>query len=184
MPPTCSGGNRTRRRAAGDRPYADRVHDVEIVRIGPEDWQEFREVRLASLADSPAAFGSRYDAWVDAPEGRWRARLTGVPLTLLARREGRPVGVVSGSPEGDDEVELISMWVAPQLRGTGLARALVDAVVAWAAAQHRTTFLMVRIDNHRARAAYERAGFVDTGVPDDHPADEPPENRMVHQPDA
>lgn len=158
------------------------MHEIEIVRIGADDWREFREVRLASLADSPAAFGSRYDAWVDAPEERWRSRLTDVPLTLVARQAGRPVGVVSGSPEGDDEVELISMWVDPELRGTGLARALVDAVVAWAAAQHRTTVLMVRSDNDRARAAYERAGFVDTGVPADHPADEPPENRMVHRP--
>ncbi len=39
---------------------------------------------------------------------------------------------------------------------------------------------MVRSENDRARAAYARAGFVDTGVPDDHPTDEPPEHRMVH----
>jgi len=37
---------------------------------------------------------------------------------------------------------------------------------------------MVRSDNVRARTAYERAGFVDVGVPEDWPADEPPENRM------
>jgi hypothetical protein len=29
------------------------VSDVELVRIGPEGWREFREVRLASLAESP-----------------------------------------------------------------------------------------------------------------------------------
>jgi hypothetical protein len=38
---------------------------------------------------------------------------------------------------------------------------------------------MVRVGNDRALAAYERAGFVSTGVPDDHPADAPPELRMV-----
>ena len=87
--------------------------ETELVRIGADDWREFREVRLASLADAPEAFGSTYVDWVDAPEERWRSRLTDVPLTVVARREGRPVGVVSGSPttlEGDDAVELISMW--------------------------------------------------------------------------
>ena len=39
---------------------------------------------------------------------------------------------------------------------------------------------MVRSENDRARAAYAAAGFVDTGIPDDHPAGEPPEHRMVH----
>ena len=155
------------------------MDDIDITRVGADDWEEFREVRLASLQDSPAAFGSRYDDWVDAPEARWRSRLTDVPLTLVARQGGRLVGVVSGAPDGDDVVELISMWVAPQARGSGLADALVASVVAWAAAQQRSTVLRVRSDNARALAAYTRAGFVDTGVPDDHPRDEPPENRMV-----
>ena len=47
--------------------------DVDVVRLGPEDWREFRDVRLASLADSPEAFGSRYADWVDADEQHWRA---------------------------------------------------------------------------------------------------------------
>ncbi|WP_330475587.1 GNAT family N-acetyltransferase [Terrabacter sp. C0L_2] len=151
---------------------------MEITRIGPDDWERFREVRLASLADAPAAFGSRHEDWVDAPVERWRDRLTQVPLNLVAQESGRDVGVVSGQPDGDDWVELISMWVAPEARGTGTAAQLIGAVVDWAAAQDRRTCLMVRSDNVRARTAYERAGFVDVGVPEDWPADEPPENRM------
>lgn len=48
----------------------------------------------------------------------------------------------------------------------------------WAAAQGMSTYLMVRNDNVRARTAYERAGFVDTGVPEGWPIDEPPERPM------
>lgn len=153
---------------------------MEIVRIGADQWEWFRDVRLASLADSPDAFGSRHEDWVDAPEDRWRSRLSGVPLTLLAREGDRVVGVACGAPEGEDAVELISMWVAPDSRGSGVARALIVAVVGWAEALGRTTHLMVRSDNARAIAAYARAGFVDRGVPDDWPADEPPENRMEY----
>jgi hypothetical protein len=35
------------------------VSDVELVRIGPEDWREFREVRLASTARRRAVHGRR-----------------------------------------------------------------------------------------------------------------------------
>jgi ribosomal protein S18 acetylase RimI-like enzyme len=155
--------------------------EYELQRVGPDDWEAFRDVRLRSLADAPGAFASRYDDWADAPEQRWRSRLTAVPLTVLARSGGETVGVVSGVPDGEGSVELISMWVDPVARGTGVAAALIGAVVEFAAAQSRSAYLMVRSDNARAIAAYEKAGFVDRGVPDDWPADEPPECRMEHQ---
>lgn len=150
----------------------------ELVRLDADDWPDFRDVRLASLADAPGAFGSLHADWVDASEDRWRARLTDVPLTIVARSDSGPVGVVSGVPSAD-HVELISMWVAPQHRGTGLARRLIAAVVEWAAAQGRDTVLMVRDDNARAIAAYEHAGFTDLGVPADWPDGELPERRML-----
>lgn len=86
--------------------------------------------------------------------------------------------MASGMLDGD-EVELISMWVDPSVRGSGVAAALIEGVVGWAEGLGRTTYLMVRSDNVRAIAAYERAGFVDLGVPDSHEG--PPENRMVHR---
>lgn len=66
---------------------------METTRIGPADWERFRSVRLESLSESPAAFGSRYDDWVDAPAERWQSRLTQVPLTLLAHEGTTVVGV-------------------------------------------------------------------------------------------
>jgi ribosomal protein S18 acetylase RimI-like enzyme len=158
---------------------------AEIVSIGPESWEEFRAVRLASLADAPEAFGSRHSDWVDASEEQWRARLHDVPLTLVARAGdvgGAPVGVACGMPVGEDAVELISMWVDPSARGRGLADRLVAGVVAWAAERNRSTYLMVREGNHRAIAAYARAGFVDRGVPRGWPDDAPRERRMDHRP--
>jgi ribosomal protein S18 acetylase RimI-like enzyme len=154
---------------------------VEIVELGPDDWADFRDVRLRALADAPEAFGSGLVAWAEASEERWRGRLEAVELNLVARAGGQHVGMVSGAVDGDD-AELISMWVDPAFRGHGVAGKLTAAVVDWATAAGRTTYLMVRSDNARAIKAYERAGFVDLGVPEDH--DGPPENRMVHRPAA
>ena len=153
--------------------------DVEIARIGPDEWREFRDVRLESLLDAPGAFGAKHADWVDATEDTWRQRLVDVPLTVVARADGAPVGVACGA-EVDDRVELISMWVAPSHRGTGLAGRLVEQVVGWAAGSGRQTFLMVRDDNEGAIRSYTRAGFVDLGVPADWPEDALRERRMRH----
>lgn len=149
----------------------------DLVRVRADEWQTFRDVRLASLTDAPGAFGARHADWVGASEERWRSRLTDVPFTVVALSEGRGVGVVSGAPS-QSQVELISMWVAPDHRGTGLSGRLIGAVVAWADSRGLDTALMVRDDNARAIRAYESAGFLDLGEPPDWPTDELPERRM------
>lgn len=153
------------------------MREPELVRLDADGWRDLRDVRLASLADAPWAFGSRHADWVDATEERWRARLTDVPLTIVARSGDGFVGVVSGVAT-EEHVELISMWVSPEHRGTGLAGRLICGVVEWAASLGHDTFLMVRDDNARAIAVYERAGFTDLGVPPDWPDEQPRERRM------
>jgi len=154
---------------------------MEILRIGPDEWEVFRELRLRALREAPYAFGSRYDDWAEAPETSWRDRLANVPLNLVARMDGELVGMASGVVEDEDGAELISMWVDPAARGSGVAAALIEAVVEWARSAGRATYLMVRSENARAIAAYARAGFVDLGIPTGQSPDEPPENRMVHR---
>ena len=147
---------------------------MEILRIGPDEWEVFRELRLRALREAPYAFGSRYDDWAEAPETSWRDRLANVPLNLVARMDGELVGMASGVVEDEDGAELISMWVDPAARGSGVAAALIEAVVEWARSAGRATYLMVRSENARAIAAYARAGFVDLGIPTG-------QNRMVHR---
>jgi len=154
---------------------------MEILRIGPDEWEVFRELRLRALREAPYAFGSRYDDWAEAPETSWRDRLANVPLNLVARMDGELVGMASGVVEDEDGAELISMWVDPAARGSAVAAALIEAVVEWARSAGRATYLMVRSENARAIAAYARAGFVDLGIPTGQSPDEPPENRMVHR---
>ena len=79
-----------------------------------------------------------------------------------------------------DEVEIISMWVAPAARGRGVGDAIIEHLTRWWADHHRLAplVLSVRIGNEPAIRLYERHGFVDTGVS----PDGPDERRMTYQP--
>ncbi|MBF4582199.1 GNAT family N-acetyltransferase [Curtobacterium sp. VKM Ac-2865] len=134
-----------------------------------DDWQQWRPVRLAALADAPEAFGSRLVDWADAPESRWRTRLS-IPgaLDLVAYDGEHAVGMASGVSGEGDRAELISMWVDPAARGRGVADALIDAVARWAVETGADVLeLAVMPDNARARRTYARLGFTESAVAGD-----------------
>jgi GNAT superfamily N-acetyltransferase len=102
----------------------------------------------------------------------------------LPRRDGGTVGIVAGITEDRPGVaQLVSMWVAPEARGKGVARLLIDAVVMWARDRGmRHLELWVTEDNDRARVLYERAGFSATGERQPVPSDPARmEDRLVRE---
>ena len=95
---------------------------IELTVLTPDEWLQWRELRLRALAEAPYAFGARIEDWQDADEARWRQRLS-LPgsYNLIARLNGRRVGMASGVPaEEAGAAELISMWAAPDSRGRGV----------------------------------------------------------------
>ena len=57
-------------------------------------------------------------------------------------------------------VDLISMWVRPDARGSGVGDRLVNEVARWAREHGADRLrLSVRTHNARAKALYHRAGF-------------------------
>lgn len=139
---------------------------MRIQRFGPDDWELLRGVRLWSLADAPEAFGSTYEREAAFVEAEWRNRAAGSGW-FLAHDDDGPVGIVAGYHDESSPAyqrHLVAMWVAPQVRGSGLASRLVDAVVDWARADGATELTLGVADgNERARAVYMRYGFTRNG---------------------
>jgi GNAT superfamily N-acetyltransferase len=138
------------------------MEQLEVVRLTPTAWREYRALRLAALAETPFAFGSTLaeERRLRAPD--WRARLTR-RAQFVVRYRGGAVGTAGGVVE--DGAELVSLWVHPTWRGRGVGDLLVQAVLDWAREQgHAELRLWVSADNGPAERLYARHGFVRTGA--------------------
>ena len=128
------------------------------------DAAALRDVRLAALADSPGAFLKTHAEEAAAPDSWWSGLAARSAAGVIDRVFLAPdgAGMAAGHLEGED-VELWGMWVAPSARGSGLGRALLDAVVSWARSIGAPrVVLAVRDGVPGAASLYESAGFVAT----------------------
>jgi GNAT superfamily N-acetyltransferase len=126
---------------------------IEIARMGEDDWQILRKLRLHSLAEAPYAFWATYADEIVYTEAQWRQFLRAATW-YVARRDGRVVGLAAGLPrqETPDEPELIGMWVRRDQRGRGIGALLAEELIAWARDRGATTMtLWVTEGNEPAR---------------------------------
>ena len=152
---------------------------MEIRRVTSFDAARLRRVRLAALADAPSAFGSTYLAEADRSEAEWAVRADGAArgsdrATFFAQLDDDVVGLAGGyrTEPSSSVVELVSVWVAPHVRGRGVGARLVEAVVAWAIETNASSVaLWVTCGNTPAERLYASQGFVATGEVQPLPSD-------------
>jgi GNAT superfamily N-acetyltransferase len=106
---------------------------VDVRRVAPDEWQVFREVRLAALADAPYAYLTTLAEARAQPPQLWQDRIAASPH-FLATVDGVAAGITVVITT-DNGREIVAVWVAPGARGGGVIEALIDAAVSWAREQ-------------------------------------------------
>src|SRR3712207_7369848 len=142
------------------------METIDVRLLGEKDWQEYRRIRLESLEKSPSAFAVTQAEEVQRPDDYWRERVVSADR-LLAVRGGRSIGVVSLQPASGDEPtgEVLELWVAPEVRNTGVAWRLVEAAAERAAVLGMTKLTYwVSTENGRAIAFATNFGFRPTSL--------------------
>nr|WP_312882563.1 GNAT family N-acetyltransferase [Micromonospora polyrhachis] len=150
---------------------------VVVRRIRPADAARMRALRLEMLADSPLAFLETLADAAARPHDEFAARIANDStargsVRSIAEHDGRLVGHAAGFPAPDDpELAIIfGVYLTPRWRGRGLLAELIEDVAAWSRSVGRPNLMLeVVVGNDRAVRAYERLGFVDTGVRVPHP---------------
>ena len=122
-------------------------------------------VEPANLRDAPALArlhkASFHRGW---DVGEFETLLADHSVLAHRLRMGRTVAGFILSRMAADEAEILSVAIAPNLRGRGLSRQLVQTHLGYLAGTGiRTVFLEVEENNRPARALYARAGFGTVG---------------------
>ncbi len=112
---------------------------IVIRRLTSAEWRTYRDLRLRALADSPNAFGSTLARESARSDDEWRERVErGVnsprEFPALASVDDLPVGIAWARLDDNEPgvAHLFQVWIAPEHRGVGAGRRLVEAAVAWA----------------------------------------------------
>jgi ribosomal protein S18 acetylase RimI-like enzyme len=142
----------------------------QVRRIEASDAEVLRQIRIASLTEAPYAFGARLeDVLAQAPdsfkEAALRHSISDTSTSFLLLDESSVVGIIGAFVEPTDAQRafICAFWVAPQHRGTGGSRMLVDSAVEWLEKRRASgIFAWVSDTNSRAQAFYRKVGFVAT----------------------
>lgn len=149
---------------------------MEVRRIRADEGMALKEVRLRALREEPDAYHTTYDEAAVHPDAVWHDRAARAAdgayeaMFVLDRGDGRLAGMVytNALPDPPHDAFISSMWLDPDLRGGGMADALLQAAESWARAMGCPQVeLWASFTNERARRFYQRHGYVPAGV-DEH----------------
>jgi len=140
---------------------------IKIKRFTADDAQAYRTIRLDALKQSPEAFGSTWEESKSRPLDQLTGFLTDEPdrFILGAYLNDVLVGLVSFHRHGGKKMghkgEVNQMYVAPEARGLGLGRLLIQELINHARllGDIESLLLSVVVDNDAARALYLSLGF-------------------------
>ncbi len=135
--------------------------------LTPDDWQSFRALRLEGLQQSPYAFAGAYEDESPRDEAVWREKLEKSRIFGWFS-EGVLTGMVGYySLQGqylEHRGRMFGMYVQPGMRGQGVGRQLVEAVLADAIGTLEMMFCGVHDGQEEALRLYLRCGFEIWGV--------------------
>ena len=142
--------------------------NVRVEELQPNQWQRLRDLRLAALAESPENLSGKLEEEKAFTEAQWREGFKKVSY-LVASIDGVDVGMINvENLKGDFGATcwLGGLWLNPEYREQGVARALFDYMDSVAKEKDwLVQGLGVMETNARAIAAFEKFGFVQMGEP-------------------
>jgi RimJ/RimL family protein N-acetyltransferase len=145
---------------------------MELRTLDSADAASFKALRLAALRECPTAFSSSYEEECDIPLAEAAQRLTPNRERAIfgAFEGGDLVGTVGLQREGRRKLAhkavIWGVYVAPALRGRGVARQLLERALAHARSMPDLLQITLGVNttNTAAIALYESMGFERFGL--------------------
>ena len=144
---------------------------VIIREANSADMEQFRELRLFALKESPLAFGADYETDRKHPPEYWQEMLREDEhsITFVAEHDQTLIGMTGVTcrplPKTMHSGKIIGVFIHPEWRGLRIAESLIDACIGWARSKDMVIVkLGVNAENTSAVRCYERCGFTIYGT--------------------
>ncbi|MCB9798450.1 GNAT family N-acetyltransferase [Candidatus Nomurabacteria bacterium] len=142
---------------------------IEIIKLHPDQWELFKDIRLKSLQVEPIAFGSSYELEKERSEEQWRQSLEKNWLEETSWQyfamEGEKVvgfmgAYIDALPRLRHVAHLKAVFVETEYRGKGISKRLFEFLTdKLKEAGVLKLQLLVNKENERAVAFYKKLGF-------------------------
>ena len=136
--------------------------DWAVRRLVGKDAEAYRDIRLEGLQRNPEAFGSTCEAESGQSPEQFAGSLE--RSYVAGAFAGDQLGGVAGlfmlqGPKMAHRANLWGVYVRPEARGAGIARRLIEALLAYGAGKVKQVHLSVVTSNEAAVRLYRNAGF-------------------------
>lgn len=141
---------------------------ITIRRLRPDEWQDFRRLRLEALSHDPGAFVRSMAEELARPDGHWREMLESDDGAIFGLFAGEMlVGItavfVDYAIPARDTAGLGMTWLHPDYRGRNVSRLIFAHRIAWAREKRLARIAVShRADNEPSRRAILAHGFIPT----------------------
>lgn len=143
---------------------------VYIRQLAPDDWQQFRDIRLAALKECEGVYLAPYQDTLNHPQSYWKETLHGNDRAIFGLFDAdKNIGLGSIFTSKDDpsgQTGILAMgYIIPEYRGQGLSKMLYEARLNWAQNHPIIEKIEVshRAGNEASRRANQAYGFQPTG---------------------
>lgn len=140
---------------------------MKIIKLPPDRWKDYKNLRLNAVQENPEAFGQTYDELSLRSDDDWKMQLErsadGLKRwVVFAESNGELVGMVSATAMKtlQEGVKVREMFVVPAVRGKGVATELMKGLEAELNNTNKTV-LRLGVFNTQTEAVnlYKNLGF-------------------------
>ena len=140
---------------------------IQVKKLLPSRWNEYRDLRLEALKNDPTAFGSSYEEEFKLSKNEWKKRVKNVLFALL---NDKPVGMIVYIFENKKKTKHIAniygVYVKKWYRNQGIGRKLIENAVLLIKKNKNIVKINLNV-NPKQKAAvklYKKYGFKTVGV--------------------
>lgn len=107
---------------------------MEIIKLSPEDWEKYKNIRLEALQKDGLAFGPSYEEEAKKKDEEWKATLEKDDSYLFfAEENGEIVGMAAAYQEEGEKVHHVAyvwgVYVREAFRGKGIGKKIMETLL-------------------------------------------------------